>query len=138
MVNLYLDANVYLDYWEDRRDNIRPLGEFAFNLIRRAINCEFVICYSDFLLFEVCKSCNLPKEEIFEQIFRPIENAGKLRHIMYTYENEAKIISKENGMHRTDAIHIAIAEKCNAILITRDNQILDLKGKFHVAKPEEL
>ena len=33
---IYPDTNFYIDYFEDRRDNIRPLGEFAFSVLKRA------------------------------------------------------------------------------------------------------
>jgi predicted nucleic acid-binding protein len=138
MVNLYLDANIYIDYWEDRKDNLRPLGEFAHIILRRAISCEFVICYSDLVLSEVCKGCNMSKDEVFEHIFSPLEKAGKLRHITYNYEPEATNISKENNIHKADAVHIALAEKCNAILVSRDNEVLALRKRLNVAKPEEL
>lgn len=138
MVNLYLDANVYIDYWEDRKDNLRPLGDFAYNLLRRAINCEFVVCYSDLVLFEVCKGCHMSRDEVFEHIFFPLEKAGKLRHITYSYEPEATNVSKENNIHKADAVHIVLAEKCNAILVSRDNELLELRKRFNITKPEEL
>jgi len=138
MVNLYFDANVYLDYWEDRKDNLRPIGEFAYSLMRRAINCEFVVYYSDLVFFEVSKSCSIPKEEVFEQMFRPLERMGKLRMITYNYEPEATLLAREKKIPKNDAIHLVLAEKCNAILVSRDNHHLDLKDQFRVMKPEEL
>jgi predicted nucleic acid-binding protein len=138
MVNLYFDANVYLDYWEDRKDNLRPIGEFAYSLMRRAVNCEFVVCYSDLVFFEVSKSCNIPKEEVFEQMFRPLEKQGKLRLITYNYEPEATKLAQEKKIPKNDAIHLVLAEKCNAILISLDNHHLTLREQFKVMKPEEL
>lgn len=138
LTNIYLDANVYLDYWEDRKDNLRPIGEFAYSLMRRALNCEFVICYSDLVFFEVSKSCSIPKEEVFEQMFRPLEQMGKLRLITYTYEPEATQLAKEKKLSKPDAIHAVLAEKCNAILVSRDNHLLNLRDQFKVMKPEDL
>jgi predicted nucleic acid-binding protein len=137
LTNIYLDANVYLDYWEDRRDNLRPLGEFACSLMRRAINCEFVVCYSELVFFEVSKSCSIPKEEVFEQMFRPLEQMGKLRLITYTYEPEATLLAQEKKIPKNDAIHLILSEKCNAILVSRDNHHLALRDQFKIMKPEE-
>jgi predicted nucleic acid-binding protein len=138
MVNLYLDTNIYLDYWGDRKDNLRPLGEFAHILIQRAISCEFVICYSNLVFFELCKYCNLPEEVVFEEVFGHLAQAGKLRFITYTYEPEATRLAQERKLSKPDAIHAVIAEKCNAILVSRDNHLLTLGDQIRVMRPEEL
>lgn len=52
---IYCDTNVYLDYFFDRRDNIRPLGEFAHQVIQRALGCEFYIVISDWVITELNK-----------------------------------------------------------------------------------
>jgi len=43
---IYLDTNIYMDYFENRSDGLRPLGDFAFNLLRRCFECEFSIASS--------------------------------------------------------------------------------------------
>lgn len=35
-----------MDYFEGRTDRLRPLGDFAFNLLRRTFQCEFSIAIS--------------------------------------------------------------------------------------------
>lgn len=56
MALIYLDTNVYLDYWEARSDKLRPLGEFAYSVLRRSLECEFVILISDLVLTELRSS----------------------------------------------------------------------------------
>lgn len=46
-MKIYLDTCIYLDYLMDRKDNLRPLGEFAFQLLKRTFECEFEIIISD-------------------------------------------------------------------------------------------
>jgi hypothetical protein len=60
---IYLDANIYLDYFENRRDNIRPLGFFAYNLIRRCIEREFRIIISDWAVEKFGKVSDASKIE---------------------------------------------------------------------------
>jgi len=52
---IYCDTNIYIDYFENREDNLRPLGTFAFELLRRTIECEFTIVVSDFVISELEK-----------------------------------------------------------------------------------
>tara|TARA_Y100000310_G_C20123847_1_gene552718 strand:+ start:141 stop:398 length:258 start_codon:yes stop_codon:yes gene_type:complete len=45
-MKVYCDTNIFLDFFDDRNDHIRPLGEFTFQIFKRAINCEFHIVFS--------------------------------------------------------------------------------------------
>ena len=62
---IYLDTNIYLDYFENRTDKLKPLGEFAFRIIKRAIDCEFKIVISSIILAEI-KFNNYTKQFILK------------------------------------------------------------------------
>jgi hypothetical protein len=74
---MYLDTNIYLDYWESRRDSLRPLGEFAFSIIRRAVECEFEILISNLFLHELKERI---KEEEIGEVLRQLKEAGQTHH----------------------------------------------------------
>ena len=62
----YLDTAIWRDYFEDRRDGIRPLGEFAFQFLK---NCEKKGCkvlVSDTVILELKVYFS---EEDIKQIF---------------------------------------------------------------------
>ena len=50
-----IQAAIYLDYWERRTDNQRNLDEFAFQILKRTVACEFEIVISDLVLAELEK-----------------------------------------------------------------------------------
>ncbi|MBU1321694.1 MAG: PIN domain-containing protein [Nanoarchaeota archaeon] len=55
MTKYYLDTCIWIDYFEDRKDNFRPLGDWAFRLIKKIITDENVIIISDLVWFELRK-----------------------------------------------------------------------------------
>jgi len=64
---IYVDANIYLDYLEERTDRIRPLDEFAFKIFRRALECEFEIVISD-AIWHFSSFSDILKAKLPEQI----------------------------------------------------------------------
>jgi predicted nucleic acid-binding protein len=137
---LYLDANIYLDYWENRSDNIRPLGEFAFSIIKRAISCEFVIVYSDVVVHELCNVLKISKSECYKRFFKSLDYAMKLEFIKNTDEliAKSKELSKSKDLPEADANHLLLATKAESILVSRDKHHLDFVSDFKIKKPEEL
>ena len=53
MQKILLDTNIYLDFYLDRKDNLKPLGEFAFNLIRETVSCKYFVLITDAHLKEM-------------------------------------------------------------------------------------
>jgi len=49
----YIDTSIWRDYYEDRSDGIRPLGEFAFRFFSYCIESESIILYSNLVLEEL-------------------------------------------------------------------------------------
>jgi hypothetical protein len=51
----YVDTCIWLDLLEDRTDGLRPLGEFAFQFIKKAMRHGDTIIYSSLVLGELMK-----------------------------------------------------------------------------------
>lgn len=133
-MKIYCDTNVYMDYFEDRKDRLRPLAYFAFEFFSRGWNCRFNLIISDHLLNELNR--NLRPDQISE-IIDEFKKKDKLIHIEMTGEDkeEARKISKENY---ADALHAVLAKKASADYLTTRN-IKDYAGcenLVEIALPE--
>lgn len=113
---IYCDTNVYLDYFFDRRDNIRPLGEFAFQVFRRTFGCEFRIAVSDWLLEEIGKN---GAESPMAELVGRLKDADKLVEVK-TGADDFKFAQKLQ-IHFGDALHVVLAKKVNAVFLVTNN-----------------
>ncbi len=43
----YIDTCIWRDYYENRSDNLKPLGEWALQFLKNAVNNDDLILYSD-------------------------------------------------------------------------------------------
>lgn len=132
----YIDTCIWRDYFENRSDNFRPLGEWAFKLIHKIISNEDLIIISDHLIKEL--EIRYSKEEIRNilsiipsQLF--VYKNISTRHIAYS-----KQIKKKYKIPWADALHAAIAKESQALLITRDKHLEELYPDFEIKKPEDL
>jgi predicted nucleic acid-binding protein len=136
---LYLDANIYLDYWENRSDKMRPLGEFAFILFKRTFSSEFEILFSDWLAKELDKN-DLTQKKL-SSLMNKLERLNKISRIKTTPKDvmKARQISKKIGTHWEDCLHAVLAENGKAkYLVTRN--LPDFKNLFFIKTilPEQL
>jgi predicted nucleic acid-binding protein len=37
---IYVDTNVLIDFFLNRKDALRPIGDFAFELFKKSIDCK--------------------------------------------------------------------------------------------------
>ncbi len=131
----YLDTSIFIDYFEDRSDRFRPLGEWAHNLLALIKAGEEVLVVSDLLREELAK--RFPEGRIDEIL----QNYGMIvLEIEFTREQftEALKIARERGVPCKDAIHAIIARDSYAILVARDNHFERLLDIAIPRKPEEL
>ncbi|MGI6589434.1 MAG: type II toxin-antitoxin system VapC family toxin [Candidatus Iainarchaeum sp.] len=129
-----INTNIWLDYFENRSDGLRPLGEFAFQFLRNAIESNSVIYCSDLVITELN---NVLTKEVVDSRINAIKN--NLTYVESTKEDcffAKKIVSSFN-IHFTDAFHAAIASRLGAVLITRDKHF-DYLNFIEVKKPEEV
>lgn len=137
---IYLDTNIYLDYWGDRKDKLRPLGEFAYTVLRRSVECEFMILTSDLVLNELR---GLIEDAEIKEVFSNLKESNKLviEKVGDSDVNMAKTLKKEySEVPLPDLIHycFAINRKVD-VLVTRDAHFTLLsQDKIKVRKPEEI
>lgn len=136
---IYIDTNVYLDYFKERSYGLRPASEFAFILIQRAISCEFRIVISTKLMEELDK--RIPQENT-NGLFDQLRGLNKILDIKTNLEIKrlASELSKSGKIHYADALHYAFAfyAKADAI-ITNDLAFRNLSSnQLEILLPEEI
>jgi predicted nucleic acid-binding protein len=136
MARYYIDACIWRDYFEDRRDNLKPLGEWAFRFLKQIVEKEDTVILSNILIRELRQEYS--QEEV-ENILVIIPEKLKITVELDDYQKKDAIrIQQMFGIHLSDASHIAIAKAHEAIIITRDKHFDNLKRKLIIRKPEEL
>lgn len=135
---IYIDTNVFLDYFHGRSDNIRPLSYFAYNVFRRALDCEFYIVISDFSLKEF-RNTGLKDTDV-DSLLEPFFSSGKMSVVGCTKEDKdiAYRISKERGLPLGDCLHSVIALRQKCLVVTRDKHFDNLRDYVVVKLPENL
>ncbi|MFH1637246.1 MAG: PIN domain-containing protein [Candidatus Woesearchaeota archaeon] len=136
MQKYYLDTCIWRDYYENRSDKFRPLGDWAFELIKKIIKEGDLIVYSNQVERELCKAYN--SEEIKEIIsIVPRKLLVKI-DVHKDVVREACDLSKRNSIPASDAIHVILAKRQEAILVTRDKHFYESEEFVDAKKPEEL
>lgn len=131
----YLDTCIWRDYFENRSDNLRPLGEWAFMLIKKIIKNEDLIVYSRKVEEELLECCSLSE---LSQHISIIPNKLLLKVELSEIQfREAHSLSRRILIPLGDAIHFILSRDNIAILVSRDSHLLGLPGII-VKKPEEL
>jgi predicted nucleic acid-binding protein len=136
MTRYYLDACIWRDYFENRSDKFRPLGEWALALIKKIIHEEGIILYSDLIEDELKVTYSeteiksllsiVPKEILIKIISSPKQL------------KEAVLYSKKFNIPKKDALHAILASENNAILVTRDKHFYEIWKELVIKKPEDL
>lgn len=136
---IYLDTNIYMDHFDGRVDNLRPLGEFAFNILRRTLECEFRIIFSSLILDELVYNSY---EEKISELIEDLKEKGKIINVDCTEEDKKKAgdICKERNTNFNDTVHAIIAKRMKAgYLVTRNVQdFTELQDLVKIVYPENL
>ncbi|MBU2638148.1 MAG: PIN domain-containing protein [Nanoarchaeota archaeon] len=133
----FVDTLIYRDYYENRSDNLRPLGEWALEFFRSVAKQKGVILYCDLVIEEMAIEYN---SDIIVLILETIASIAPLIKIEATAqeESEAKKLKKERKLPFADALYAVIARDNDAILVSRDNHFSLLLDIAVIRKPEEL
>ncbi|MBW2990092.1 type II toxin-antitoxin system VapC family toxin [Candidatus Woesearchaeota archaeon] len=139
MKKIYIDSNIYIDYFDGRSNGLRPLGEFAFSVLRKTFECEFVIIISGLVLDEL--DYNTYKEK-GRELMKDLKEKNKVIEIKQGKEDIklARNISKQRKTSYNDTLHAVIAKRLKAeYLVTRNikhfSKLIDL---VDVCYPESL
>ncbi len=132
----YLDTAIWRDYFEDRKDNIRPLGEFAFQFLRNCDKNDCTVLYSETVVHELKRDYS---DEKIKQIFSSFEHFLKFVPISNEQYLEAKKLAKVKiESHESDILHSILARDNNAVLVTRDFHFNTLQDVVEIKLPEEV
>lgn len=136
MKRYYLDTCIWRDYFENRSDRFRPLGEWAFRLIKRIIEENGFFVISNHLLNELSKEYSLEElEDLFDIV--PKNLIFKI-NCKKEQTDEAFELKNKMNIPFGDALHWILSRDSNAVLISRDKHFYELQDIVIVKKPEEL
>lgn len=132
----YLDTNIWMDYFDDRSDGLKPLGEFAFQFLKECEKRNHPVLYSEFVVFELKKHYSLERvNEMFSSFAEFIELVGISKE---QYSEAKKLALERKDSHKADILHAILARDNNAVLISRDKHFDCLNDIVEVQKPEEV
>ncbi len=138
-MKLYIDADVWLNFWQDEMVGLIPAAHYTELLLEKAVDEGWVIVVSDAVKKEVYKKKVTPGD--FERLVGKLKKAGLIEEVETTQEdvNLAYKISSERYLHRSDALHTALAIKSKAIIVTRNiEDFKKVSDMVDVRKPEDL
>lgn len=132
---IYLDTNIYIDYFEERSDGIRPLDEFAFQLIKRAMGCEFEIVISDLVMEEIERQ--KISRKIIENLLEELNKNKKLIAITATPEEKQKL---EQRTISSDHLHAILANRnhCKYLVTRNISHFSQFSGIINPILPENV
>ncbi len=124
-----------MDYYLNRSDNFRPLGEWAFQLLARIKSNKDSLIMSGVILKELNVHFS---REVVKQILDLFKEV--ILWVAYTEKQvkEAERISEQRNVPGADALHAILARDNNAVMVTRDAHFEELKDIIIVYKPEDL
>ena len=133
----YLDPSIWRDYYENRSDRFRPLGDWALSLINKIIEDGDFILYSDFVIEEL--KVKYSEEEI-NNILEIVSKRNLLLkvEISQSQGKEAALICRQRKVAFGDVLHSILSRDNNAIMVTRDKHFLELLDIANIKKPEDL
>ena len=131
---IYLDTTIYLDYFENRHDNIRPLGFFAYNLIRRCIEGKFKIVISDWVVEEFGKIGDVHK---INDLIKTLKKHGSLLTVKTNFKDLSK---SRKYKDKPDTLHAILTIKADAdYFVTRNTKdFLNFQNSINIVLPENI
>ncbi|VVB81579.1 PIN domain protein [uncultured archaeon] len=135
MTKYYLDTSIWLDYYENRTDRFRPLGEWALALLSQIRIRSDKILVSDAVLKELEIRYDSTK---IREILAPFNNWIELIFTSENQYNESKLIARNRSLPKADALHAILSRDRSSILVSRDHHFEMLQDITKARKPEEL
>lgn len=112
---IYLDTNVWLDYYWNRQSKYLDQGAIAHRILVRTIECEFTLIISDILLAEL--------EQFVDNIQSLIEPL-KEKCVFVRASRSSHIQAKQLPLHYPDSVHMILAQEHQAsCFVTNDKGI---------------
>jgi predicted nucleic acid-binding protein len=112
-MKLYVDANIYLDLFLNRKGKYTDFAQEANTIFRRAKSCEFEIIISDVVAVEVTKRVSVDSiKELRSFLGIKVHSVRKA--------SMDELCARSFHTHRADALHIVLAERYADCIITRN------------------
>ncbi len=137
---MLVDSNIFLDHYLDRKDNLLPLGDFAFEFFKNAVSCKYVVLITRDVVFEIGNVLGFSQKEVWENVFDLLSTKHKIELLEYSFEftQKARVLAFKERIPKTDALLIELAKHYNYAVVSR-NFHFDFARKFvDIFKPEEL
>lgn len=132
----YLDTCIWIDYFENRKDRFRPIGEWAFMLIRKIVGNKDLVLYSDSVQDELGLFYS---DEQIKKVVSIVPNQLLVHLKASTDQIEESVkLSKKVCIKRMDVLHAILARDNKAVLVTRDKHFYELSEHLVIKKPEDL
>ena len=138
-LKLYLDANVLLSLFVDEVKGGVKLGENVAQLLDQAADGKYLILVSEQTADELLRA-GVPKEYI-DQALRPmlLLNGSDLLVANEDILRGALKVHRMREMPFLRALHIVFAQRNNAVIVSRDFEMLHgARNLAGVMKPEDL
>jgi predicted nucleic acid-binding protein len=134
MKRFYVDTCIWIDYFEDRKDNLKPLGDFAFYFLKKQFEERNKIIVSTMVEKELETTGYREIAEItfneYSEIIEKIVPSGK-------EISKATILARKiNNIPLQDILHAVICIQRNFVLVSRDKHFNLLN--VECLAPEEL
>ncbi len=130
-----MDTAIWRDYFEDRKDNLRPLGEFAFQFLKQCRKRNDFVIVSSAVRKELLDYYSHERTTLIFSNFKDI-----IIELDYSKEQSAEAFSFwVNGRKKFpfyDILHSIIARDNNSVLITRDRHFEEI-GIAECSLPED-
>ncbi|MFH1774545.1 MAG: PIN domain-containing protein [Methanobacteriota archaeon] len=137
-MRLYIDADVWLNFWQDEMLGLIPASHYAEELLDKALRMKWIIVISGVVKEEILKK-KIALADLEEKLDR-LRQVNLLEEIEAEKEDVelSKRIIRERGLHFPDSLHAALAIRAKAIIVTRTKHFELVKNLVEVRKPEDL
>ncbi len=138
-IKLYLDTNVLLSLLTDEEKKGVKLGDNVARLLRQAADGKYQVFVSEHAANELLKA-GVPPEYI-DQVLRPmlLMNGSDLLVVNEDILRAALKMHRITEMPFLRALHIVFAQRNNALVVSRDfDMINSARSLAGVMKPEDL
>ncbi len=137
-MKLYIDADVWLNFWLDEMLGLIPASHYTEELLGKACREDWTIVISEHVKKEIFKKKVSPED--LENMLAKLREGGLLEEVEAGQRDIelADRIYRSKGLHRSDALHATLAIKSKAIMVTRTAHFNLVKDLVEIRKPEDL
>ena len=132
----YVDTAIWRDYFEDRRDSINPLGEFASQFLKKCEKNRYSVIVSSAVKKELL---DYYSQERVNQVFSSFKDI--IAEVDYSKKQAEEAfnfwLSAKKKFPFYDILHSIIARDNKAVLVTRDRHFEEI-GIVECVLPEEV